>query len=227
MSSRKPLLAAPAAPGRLQTRAYNELRRLIASGEFPAGMFLSERQLAAQFEMSKTPVHVALERLESEGFVTISAQQGVVVRGLTVDDIVDHYEVREALDCYIAARLAGRLQDAQIKKLEESIRLQETALRKGDQARLIDLDTEFHLLLTSFLGNRQIMDMMEQLRDKIRQVVVRGTSVNVKRFCESVEEHRGIAQSIIDGDAKLAAQLAMAHLEAGRRSLFNPSRLSE
>ena len=60
-------------PSRLQSRAYSELRRLIVSGEFPPGTFLSERQLAQQLEMSKTPVHVALERLEAEGFVSISA----------------------------------------------------------------------------------------------------------------------------------------------------------
>src|SRR5687767_6760558 len=58
-----------ATPTRLQSRAYAELRRLIVTGEFPPGTFLSERQLAQQLVMSKTPVHVALERLEAEGFV--------------------------------------------------------------------------------------------------------------------------------------------------------------
>ena len=96
-------------PVRLQSRAYAELRRLITSGEFPPGSFLSERQLAAQLGMSKTPVHVALERLEADGFVTISAQQGVVVRGLGVEDIVDHYELREAVESWVVRRLAGRL----------------------------------------------------------------------------------------------------------------------
>ncbi|MBN8417621.1 MAG: GntR family transcriptional regulator [Verrucomicrobia bacterium] len=220
-----PTVLKRAASSRLQTRAYAELRRLIASGEFPAGTFLSERQLAAQLEMSKTPVHVALERLESEGFVTISAQQGIVVRGLTVEDIIDHYELREAIESYAAGRLAGRLADSQRASLEESLAQQEHALQRGDAAGLIDLDARFHLLLTSFLGNRQILATMEQLRDKIHQVIVRVTSLNARRLRESVDEHRGIAQAIVAGDAALAASRAIAHLDAGKRHVLNPQRL--
>lgn len=225
-----PSLVPPTSPkratsARLQTRAYAELRRLIASGEFPAGTFLSERQLAAHLEMSKTPVHVALERLESEGFVTISAQQGIVVRGLTVEDIIDHYELREAIESYTAGRLAGRLADSQRASLEESLAQQEHALQRGDAADLIDLDARFHLLLTSFLGNRQIIATMEQLRDKIHQVIVRVTSLNARRLRESVDEHRGIAQAIVSGDAALAASRAIAHLDAGKRHVLNPQRL--
>lgn len=216
----------PALPSRLQSRAYAELRRLIASGEFPAGMFLSERQLAIQLEMSKTPVHVALERLESEGFVTISAQQGIVVRGLSVEDIVDHYELREAIESYAVGRLAGRLTETQRVNLAQSLTRQDAALKKGDVAEMIDLDAGFHLLLASFLGNRQIIATMEQLRDKIRQVIVRVTSLNHQRLHESVAEHRGIAEAVLNGDAKLAAKLAASHLEAGKRHVLNPSRLS-
>ena len=214
-----------AAPSRLQSRAYAELRRLIASGEFPAGMFLSERQLAVQLEMSKTPVHVALERLESEGFVTISAQQGIVVRGLTVEDIMDHYELREAIESYAAGRLAGRLNDAQRRELDKSLTQQQKALKSGDVAQMIDLDARFHLLLSAFLGNRTILATMEQLRDKIHQVIVRVTSLNAHRLGESVEEHRGIASAILDGDGALAVQRVIAHLDAGKRNVLNPSRL--
>ncbi|MCB1276262.1 GntR family transcriptional regulator [Prosthecobacter sp.] len=216
---------AAALPSRLQSRAYAELRRLIASGEFPAGTFLSERQLAAQLEMSKTPVHVALERLESEGFVTISAQQGIVVRGLTVDDIVDHYELREAIESYAVGRVAGRLTEAQRASLEESLENQDAAIKRGDVAELIDLDARFHLLLATFHGNRQIIATMEQLRDKIHQVIVRVTSLNPQRLSESVEEHRGIAKAVLDGDSALAARLAVAHLDAGKRHILSPTRL--
>lgn len=188
-------------------------------------MFLSERQLAAQLEMSKTPVHVALERLESEGFVTISAQQGIVVRGLSVDDIVDHYELREAIESYAVGRLAGRLTEAQRSSLEESLKQQAAALKKGNVAELIDLDARFHLLLATFHGNRQIIATMEQLRDKIHQVIVRVTSLNSKRLSESVEEHRAIAKAVIEGDSARAASLAVAHLDAGKRHILSPVRL--
>ncbi|MEN3943651.1 GntR family transcriptional regulator [Prosthecobacter sp. SYSU 5D2] len=214
------------APVRLQSRAYSELRRLIVSGEFPPGTFLSERQLAAQLGMSKTPVHVALERLESEGFVTISAQQGIVVRGLSVDDIVDHYELREAVESWVVRRLAGKLNPAQQAELQANLQHQHEALATWDMVRLMHLDEQMHYLLCSYLNNREIASTMERLRDKIHQVILRVTETDRTRPAESTAEHVRIIQAILDGEPDLAARLMTEHLEAGKRRILNPERFS-
>src|SRR5213080_3141617 len=73
----------PAVRGLLKERAYAEIKQRILSGAFAPGTFLSERQLALQLQMSKTPIRAATERLEQEGFLTISPQQGIVVHDLS------------------------------------------------------------------------------------------------------------------------------------------------
>lgn len=221
-------MSTPSAPPplRLQSRAYAELRRLIASGEFPPGSFLSERQLALQFGMSKTPIHVALERLESEGFVTISAQQGIMVRGMTVEDIVDHYELREAIEAWVVRRLAGKLTAGQIDQLRENLSRQEAAIQMDDLVALMHLDQEMHYLLCSYLNNREIMTTMERLRDKIHQVIVRVTHTDRSRPAESTAEHVQIVEAVISGEGEQAARLMVAHLEAGKRRILNPERFS-
>lgn len=213
-------------PSRLQSRAYTELRRLIVSGEFPPGTFLSERQLAQQLEMSKTPVHVALERLESEGFVTISAQQGIVVRGMSVEDIVDHYELREAVETWVVRRLAGKLSPDQQRQLQDNLKAQHAALKDDDLKRLMQLDEEMHFLLGSFLQNREITNTMERLRDKIHQVIVRVTDTDRARPADSVAEHERIIKAVITGDGARAADLMVEHLEAGKRRILNPERFA-
>ncbi len=218
-------MPAAASPS-LQSRAYTELRRLIVSGEFPPGTFLSERQLAAQLGMSKTPVHVALERLEAEGFVTISAQQGVVVRGLSVEDIVDHYELREAVESWTARRLAGNLRPAQIAELQTNLASQRRALAENDLRELMRLDEQMHYLLASYLGNREILSTMERLRDKIHQVILRVTDSDRARPAESTAEHEAIIAAIFEGRADAAARLMTAHLEAGKRRILNPERFA-
>lgn len=219
-------VSSPPSPVRLQSRAYAELRRLIASGEFPPGTFLSERQLAAQLGMSKTPVHVALERLESEGFVTISAQQGVVVRGLSVEDIVDHYELREAVESWVTRRLAGRLKPAQVEELQSNLARQRLALAENDLRELMHLDEQMHYLLASYLGNREVLSTMERLRDKIHQVILRVTDTDRARPAESTAEHEAIIAAIIAGQSDEAARLMIAHLEAGKRRILNPERFA-
>lgn len=226
MAKRPPNPADKPAPVRLQSRAYDELRRLIATGEFPPGTFLSERQLAVQLGMSKTPVHVALERLEAEGFVSISAQQGIVVRGLSVEDIVDHYELREAIEAWVVRRLAGNLNASQKEELQTNLRLQHEALAEDDMAKLMKLDEQLHYLLCSYLQNREIMSTMERLRDRIHQVIRRVTDSDRARPADSTEEHVQIIQAVLDGDADRAAHLMTEHLEAGKRRILNPERFT-
>jgi DNA-binding GntR family transcriptional regulator len=218
--------ASPVASSRLQSRAYSELRRLIVSGEFPAGSFLSERQLAQQLNMSKTPVHVALERLESEGFVTISAQQGVVIRGMSVEDIVDHYELREAIECWVARRIAGKLNPSQQRQLRDNIAEQQAALLEHDLVKLMLLDEQMHFLMASFLNNREIITTMERLRDKIHQVIIRVTDTDGSRPPESVAEHVALIDAVLEGHGARAADFMAAHLEAGKRRILNPQRFS-
>ena len=219
-------MPASAPNSRLQTHAYRELRRLIVSGEFPPSTFLSERQLAAQLGMSKTPVHVALERLESEGFVTISAQQGIVVRGMSVEDIIDHYELREAIESWTVRRLAGHLNALQIEELQLNLTHQHRALAENDLHTLMHLDERMHFLLASYLGNREILSSMERLRDKIHQVILRVTDTDRARPAESTAEHEAIITAVITGQSDLAAQLMTEHLEAGKRRILNPSRFA-
>ena len=111
----------PAQPLRaaLKRQAYDDLKRLILAGELPGGSVQSVRQLAARLQMSKTPVHAAIERLEAEGLVTLAPQQGVVIRELSVHDIVNHYEIRQAIEPFVMRRLAGRLTETQIEQLRQ------------------------------------------------------------------------------------------------------------
>ena len=97
------------ARGLLKERAYDEIKRLILTGDLTPGTFLAERQLAARLGMSKTPVRSALERLESEGFISISPQQGAIIRDLSLDEIADQYEIRTALETFVVRTVAGRL----------------------------------------------------------------------------------------------------------------------
>ncbi|HQZ26808.1 MAG: GntR family transcriptional regulator [Verrucomicrobiales bacterium] len=207
----------------LHLRAYEEIKQLIVSGEFPPDSFLSERQLALRLGMSKTPVHIALKRIEAEGFVIISPQQGIVVRGLAPGDILDHYELREAIEGFVVRKLAGKLSDAQITTLRQALAEQKKALQSGFLARSLELDADFHLTLATFLGNLQILATMEQLRDKIRLVILRVSSLHRARFEESVREHELIVDHLIAGRPEAAEQALIDHLEAGKRQILSPA----
>src|SRR5262249_43404633 len=118
--------------GLLKERAYAAIKQHIVSGAVAPGSFLAERQLAARLRISKTRVRAALERLELEGFITVSPQQGIIVRDLSIHDIADQYEIRVALETYVLRSLAGRLMPAQIERVQANLKAQQAVCKSGD-----------------------------------------------------------------------------------------------
>jgi DNA-binding GntR family transcriptional regulator len=205
----------------LKQRAYAELKERILSGALPPGTLLSERQLARGLKMSKTPVHAALERLQGDGLVTVAAQQGIVVRAISPQEIADHFEIREALETFVVARLAGRLTPGQASRLRRNLREHRRAVKQGDVAANIRLDSEFHLLLCEFHGNAEITRAMGQIRDKIHGVIHHITTRRPERAIDSLSEHEAIAAALFAGDGPGAAEQIAAHLRNGLRCLFH------
>ena len=206
----------------LKDRAYSELKRLIQDVTFEPGAFLSERQLAGQLGMSKTPVKAALERLEMEGFIAVSPQHGIVVRELSVHEVADQFEIRVALESHVLRSVAGRLTDEQASVLTASIRQQKQAAKRRDVAGLVALDAEFHMLFCEFHGNREITRVMSQLREKIHRVIGRVFQQLPERLVSSCEEHAAIVDAVLAGDADPAAQRMEEHLDYGRQFLLAP-----
>src|SRR5262249_12140045 len=128
-------LSAPVARALLKEQAYEEIKRAILGGDFPPGTFLAERQLADRLGMSKTPVKAALERLEHEGFLAVSPQQGIVIREMTLEQIAEQYELRAALESYILRTVAGRLTPAQARRVRENLAAHKAVVGTGDVHR--------------------------------------------------------------------------------------------
>lgn len=208
-------------PASLKLQAYAELKRQILSGRLSPGMLLSERQLASQLKMSKTPVHAALERLEADGLVTVAAQQGIVVREVSPQDMADHFEIREALEPFVVARLSGRLAGDQAVRLRQNLRENLHAVQALDIEANVRLDAEFHLLLCEFLGNREITRVMGQNREKVHGVIYHISLRHPGRMAVSLSEHQGIADAILAGEAEGAGDRMRVHLRNGLQSLYD------
>lgn len=206
----------------LKERAFQAIKNGILADQFPGGSFLSERQIATWLKMSKTPVRAAFERLEMEGFVTTSPQQGVVVRELTIREIADHFEMRIALESFVVRHLAGRLTPDQIEQVTANLEAQRECAELGDVHGSVRLDSEFHLLVCGFFHNEEIKRVMWQTRDKIFRIVQRVHAQHPERLTTNYPEHRAIAEAVIQGDGDLAAQRLLEHLEHGKQFLMSP-----
>lgn len=204
----------------LQDLAYTRIKERIQNGTYPAGGFLSERKLARDLGMSKTPIRAALTRLNLEGFVAISPRQGIVVREPSLRETVDLFDLRVALESFVARALAGRLSPPQAERLRKNLRTQEERARAGDLEELTRLDTEFHLLLCEFLDNREILRAMSGLRDKLHRVILHVMKAE-GRPLEACREHAAVAEALLKGNGDQAARRLIEHLEFGKKYLVS------
>ena len=206
----------------LKDRAYEELKTLILSEAFAPGSFLSERTLADKLGMSKTPVRSAIERLENEGFVSVSPQQGIVVRALTPEEIRNHFDLRIALETFVVRRLTGTLSREGRAQLEAKLREHEHALQTGDVALAASSDLEFHLTLCRLGGNEEILRALWWHHDILFRTVHK--LYRDDRFFQRVQqsslEHETLLKLLAEGDGDRTARYLEKHLEFGKHLIF-------
>ena len=207
----------------LADRAYDSLKAALQSGKYPPGSFLSERQLARGLGMSKTPLKSALVRLEAEGFLRISPQQGIVVREPSVQEIVEIFDLREAVETFVVQRIAGRLTPEQTAQLRTNVRDQDRAVKESRVADATRLDTEFHAMVCGFLGNREIAQTLARMREKLHIHILRNLTLQPDRMAASYREHAAIAAALIRGQGSRAAELVRTHLDYGRNLVLGRS----
>lgn len=120
----------PQATDRLMRETlYRRLCALITDGTYKPGDHMTERELCERFDASRPSIRETLRQLEAEGLLDIHPNRGAVVRKLTVETMLELWEVRLALETLIAERFARHGLPEQIDRFEEAIRDLDAALR--------------------------------------------------------------------------------------------------
>src|SRR5690348_17311473 len=173
--------SAPAlSSGSLRERAYNHIQRAIASGELLPDTVISEVVLSKQLKMSRTPVREAINQLVAEGLLEQTPNRGTLVVRLKRQDVIDLYELREALEVY-AARKAAQLTlrpadlerweqfSNEILKLRDEMRQSgQSVLNRDQMRRFIASDLSFHNMLMHMAVNARILKVLNDTRLLIR-----------------------------------------------------------
>jgi DNA-binding GntR family transcriptional regulator len=119
----------------LASAVLERLREKILSGELREGEQLRQDAIAIEFQISRIPVREALSHLAAEGLITIVANRGAVVSALSPDEIMQIFETRAALECYMLRCAIPNMQQEDFKKAEEVLERFEASLEKDSEVR--------------------------------------------------------------------------------------------
>ncbi|GAA1003441.1 hypothetical protein Aple_003640 [Acrocarpospora pleiomorpha] len=197
-----------------------QLRQDIASGTIAYGEKLSEARLAQRFGVSRMPVREALKELESAGFVTIERRRGTFVKRLSRHEILDLFEVREAVEGMAAKLCANRANNEIVALIDEVMVEMAAAAQAGDTDGYSATDERLHQLIVKGASNERLTDhyrlLVHQLHRGLLSSIVTRREGRMER---SLAEHRAIVLAIRAHDADAAESAMRAHVQQGRLEL--------
>jgi DNA-binding GntR family transcriptional regulator len=190
-------------------RVARGLRDRLRTGALPPGTVLSQSEIAAEYGVSRIPVRDALHTLSTEGLVHLGSS-GAVVAGLSIAELQELYEMREAIEpvlTAIAVPNVGRAEITQMAALAE--RMETEGISPSDW---LDANGRFHALIYRQADRPRMIALVEQLRRLDDRYVYLHLDV-IGDVTHLHEEHRQILAAVRRGDSREVAELTRVHLE--------------
>ncbi len=201
----------------LRDQIYPMVRMLILTGAIKPGDVIDEKAMAAQLNVSRTPVREAVKRLSDEHLVEVVAQSATRATRIDRKELDQAFMIRRALEMESAAQAATRITPEQADGLSEILALHARAIERKKYADAIDFDDRFHRYITEIsdlpLLWRSIEISKAQL-DRCRHLMIpRSGEAEL-----TLEHHRKIIRALNSKDPEAARKAMADHLEGAYKS---------
>lgn len=197
-----------------------EIERMILDGELASGAKLTESTLADQLGVSRGPVREAFRMLEEAGLVRTEKNRGVFVRDVPIEEALEIFEVRAAMDLYVGRKVAQSASVAQVRELRQLVDAMDQAVKAGNARDYHRFNLSFHDRLLELAGNAKLLATYRKLVNELS--LFRRQNLTGESMAVYSREHRQIVKAIAAGDADAAGQAMYQHVMNSReRTLRN------
>ena len=212
----------PVEPRRLYLQIADQVRSLIAAGEFTPGSRLpAERELAKRFAVSRPSLREALIALEVQGYVDVRPGSGIIVtkpNSATLDGLGDEgpleiLRARSLIEGAIAAEVARDIKQKDVAALEQLLLVIEG--EAADEPARVVADRQFHLYIAAKLGNKVLLRLVQALFDQRDSPLAQQFATdfdNAKTWTAVSAEHRRIVSALAARDPERAHKAMRDHL---------------
>lgn len=202
----------------LSTLIFEKIREDILEKKYKPGDKLIEVKLAEELGVSRTPVREALKQMELDGLVENIPNRGVIVKGISDQDILDIYTIRTCIEALVAQWAAERISDQEMKEIEEIFDLMEFYTMKNDVEKLFELNTKFHETLYKATKSRYLEHMMKEFQFFIKTTRLLSLQSEGRKE-NALEEHRLIVAGLRERDVKKTRLALMSHVNNSNQNI--------
>jgi DNA-binding GntR family transcriptional regulator len=216
-------------PRSARERAYLCIQQKIADRKLSAGNAISEVALAAELDLSRTPVHEAIRQLLGEGLLEEDSNGSIVVVRLSRQDFMELYELRAVLESHAVSKIAKRRLDGKdlerLQALAAEIKALRNQLSKSGKKALTDAqmkqfemaDISFHTFLMSIAENSAALKYFSKVRYLIRVFAARHAGHDTEALARVHKEHLDMIHAMAEGDVKKSVQAVSQHVQTSQQ----------
>lgn len=195
----------------LHDELAKRLRNQIVEGALEPGAKISEKDLCAAFEVSRTPLREALKVLAREGLVVLTPHRGAHVAPLTVADLEQAFPVIGALEALAGELACERANDGEIREISALHKRMETAYKARDRKRYFRLNQQIHEAMARAARNPVLDQMREMLAGRVARARYYA-NISMPRWEQAMMEHEEILMALEARDGGRLGQVLKDHL---------------
>jgi DNA-binding GntR family transcriptional regulator len=192
-------------------QVYAVLRDAIVRAKLLPGESISENAVCRQFNISRTPVRAAIQRLAEDGLVNVFPQLGSFVSEIDIVSIQDSQFVRRSLETCLLREIAPRWTPEMSAEMRAQVAAQEKSISEGDIDGFHDRDESFHHLLATFAQRPGVWATIHAAKAKLTRFI--RFSGNAGRLADVLKEHLAIVDALDANDGPGAEAALVTHLD--------------
>ena len=191
---------------------FEKLQKAIFCGKFKSGEKITEKEIAKELKVSRTPVREALYRLASTGLIKIIPHRGFIISRWSSKEIKDVIELRIVLEVFAVKLAIKRILPNEINELKTLIAKMGKAAKKEDMLKASHLNSLFHDKIILASKNKELFEVMKPIKNKIHHFRIISI-FTPSRLKGSLKEHKEILNALINKDDELAQKLMAKHIQ--------------
>jgi DNA-binding GntR family transcriptional regulator len=207
-------------PQILHQQVGMRLRQLIVEGDIAPGAKLNERALAEQLRVSRTPLREAIKMLAAEGLVELLPNRGAVAAQLSVEDIVDTFEVIAGLEGQSGELAAQRITAAQLNEVRALHFEMRAAHARRDLPTYYRLNATIHNHINAAARNPVLTQTYRNVNARLQALRFR-SNFDEGKWLRAVQEHDRMIELLEARDGARLRKLLIAHLEHKRDAVLD------
>ena len=193
------------------SQVHQEIRQRILDGVFRPSESLTEVTLATKLGVSRNTVRKALLKLESEKLVVIEENKRARVRWFSIEEVMQHLEIRELLEVFVVRQSVLLLGNAEIGEMRAILSEMKKCIEARDLLQYSQLNWRFHDVIYRVCPNRPAVEMTMSIKNQLKRYNIKTVLIQ-GRGDDSLDEHSKILFALERRDVDGAEMMMRRHI---------------